>query len=467
MSTRIRVGLALALALPLVAAPRGAAAQWSTVYDQFYFPAPHNWVFRRTYPFADRLFNAFDYGHSILYEELWTRPNAAPARLEVDRYDYLTRRVLPNPPRVPLEETAIEIQYARLAPEARMMFEWAHILHRQAYDVLADERLGWARKDAEMAKLLAYYKSRRDVAFSSKPKSMKLMQEQPYSLAFRKRYPKFNGLIWGYHWLQVGLYEPLVVGRTFEERQALASATVARFRQMLPDAPRAMPYVMPMTAAVAPEFANRYPEVAIIFDNLHSMHDVVSDVLANDSIPRARKRAEILRAAARFRADPSFVMTEAAWRTMARHMGVENMGGPAVGFPTALPSPTVTYGAVMSHDDRTGEMTGMKYGESTAPHGGHGAMASPADSATRADPSAPGHRTTTVDPSDSAAAAGAGLRRPAAKAAAKAVVKPPARPARSRPAVRSADPHAGHEAPAAAKRDSTRAPDHSHHPPSR
>jgi hypothetical protein len=55
--------------------------------------------------------------------------------------------VLPNPPRVPLEEVAIEIQYARMAPEAKQMFEWAHVLHRQSYDVLADERLSQAEKD--------------------------------------------------------------------------------------------------------------------------------------------------------------------------------------------------------------------------------------------------------------------------------------------------------------------------------
>ena len=36
----------------------------------------------------------------------------------------------------------------------------------------------------------------------------------PYSLAFRQHYPKFNGLIWAYHWLQVGIYEPLVVGQS-------------------------------------------------------------------------------------------------------------------------------------------------------------------------------------------------------------------------------------------------------------
>lgn len=377
--TALALGGALAGAL----APRPAAAQWVTTYEQFYYPADHNWVYRKYYPFADRLFNAFDYGHAILYEELYTKPNASPDRLERTRYDFLTRRVLPNPPRVPLEEAAIEIRYARLAPEAKQMFEWAHVLHRQSYDVLADERLSPAEKDAEIAKLLAYYKSRPDVTFSSRPKSMKLMQEQPYSLAFRRRYPKFNGLIWGYHWMQVGLYEPLVTGRTFAERQALSTAAVARFRQMLEDAPRSMPHQMPMTAAVAPEFARRYPEMAIIFDNLHSMHDVVSDILTNDAVPRDRKRAEILRAGRLFRDDTSYLVASTdAWRAMAQAMGPENMGGPAVGFTPALPTPTVSYGAVMSHDDRTGRMVAMKYGQMTGAHGGHameGGSAPPAD----------------------------------------------------------------------------------------
>ena len=365
--------------------PVPLAAQWVTTYEQFYLQAPHNWTFRNNYQSADRLFNAFDYGHAILYEKLWTMPNASPAELEVKQYEYLTKRVLVRPPRVPLEEAAIEIKYVQLAPEAKQMFEWAHILHRQLYDVLADERLDQAAKDGEVQRLIDYYKTRKDVAFSSKPKSMKLMQEQPYSLAFRKQYPKFNGLIWGYHWLQVGLYEPLMVGRTVEERQAGVRATTARFWQMLQDPPRTFPYQMPMTAAVAPVFSARYQEAAIIFDNLHSMHDVISDILANDSVPRDRKRAEILLAAERFRDDTSYVMTPQAWLTMAGHMGIENMGGPSAGFLPTLPTPTVTYGAVMSHDDRTGAMVGFKSGQATGgEHAGHtGATPPPAQTGAR------------------------------------------------------------------------------------
>lgn len=349
MTTNLRARAAVGAAALALGLAQPAAAQWAQQNEQFYLPAEHNWVFRRSYPAADRLFNAFDYGHAILYEKLWTRPGAPASELEEREYDFVTRRLLVSPPRLPLEEAAIEVAYVKLAPEAKLMFEWAHILHRQMYDVLADERLSQAQKDAEVADLLAYYKSRPDLAFSSVPKNMELMEGQYYSTAFRENYPKFNGLIWGYHWLQVGLYEPLMTGRTPEERQTGITAAVTRFRQMLENAPQNMPRVMPMTPAVAPVFAARYPEAAIIFDNLHGMHDVISDILASPEVPRERKREEILRAAERYRDATSFVMTEAEWREMALAMGVENMGGPVAGFLAGFPEPTVERGAVMAH----------------------------------------------------------------------------------------------------------------------
>ena len=324
----VRLGLG-ATVLIVSAAFRPAAAQWVTTYEQFYRQASHNWAFRRNYPEVERLFNAFDYGHAILYETLLTNPGAPPSRLEEREFDFITRRLLVNPPRLPLEEAAIEVQYAKLVPEAKEMFDWAHILHRQVYDVWADEQLSPQAKDREVAKLLENYRSRRDVAFSAHPKDMGLMEGQSYSLTFRRRYPKFNGLIWAYHWLQVGLYEPLVTAQNADARRAGVDAALARFRRLLADPPRSMPMMMPMTAAVAPEFARRYPEIAIIFDNLHAMHDVISDILADSTIPRSRKRAEIIHAAARYRDDTSSVTTVAEWRDMAEEMGVEHMGGRA------------------------------------------------------------------------------------------------------------------------------------------
>ena len=44
---------------------------------------------------------------------------------------------------------------------------------------------------------------------------------------------------------------------------------------------------------------------------------------------------------------------------MAQMMGVENMGGPAVGFLSAFPAPTVERGAVMAGMDHS-KMPGMR-----------------------------------------------------------------------------------------------------------
>jgi hypothetical protein len=84
---------------------------------------------------------------------------------------------------------------------------------------------------------------------------------------------------------------------------------------------------MPQSAAIAPRFTARYPEAAIIFDNLHSLHDVVSDILADPSIPSAAKRRTILEAAARYRDSTSSVTSVDEWKSMAEAMGVTRMGG--------------------------------------------------------------------------------------------------------------------------------------------
>jgi hypothetical protein len=112
-----------------------------------------------------------------------------------------------------------------------------------------------------------------------------------------------------------------------------------------------------MTPAVAPLFTARYLEAAIIFDNLHSMHDVISDILANPSVSRDQKRAEILKAAKRYRDNTSFVESPDEWREMATMMGVENMGGPVRGFLPSFPTPTVARGATMNE-----AMAGMQHG---------------------------------------------------------------------------------------------------------
>ena len=323
---RSRVAASCVLLAAIFGASGSAVAQTAS---QTYLAASYNWTFRDLFPKVDALFNAFDYGHAILYETLWRQPNADGSVLDSTRFQFITRKLLRKPPTVALDESAIGPNWVKLAPEVAQMFEWAHLFHRQVYDIWADDRLTLAEKDQQVARVMRYYQSRHDLAFSSKPKSMDLMEGQTYSLAFRKRFPKFNGLIWSYHWLQMTLYEALMASPSPAERKENVNAVVARFWSLLDSAPATLPSVMPQSAAIAPRFTARYPEAAIIFDNLHSLHDVVSDVLSDPSIPRAEKRRTILGAAARYRDSTTSITSVEEWKSMAESMGVANMGGPA------------------------------------------------------------------------------------------------------------------------------------------
>ncbi len=326
-------GLLILVAAMAATLPNAAAAQVERVYHPMHLPADHNWTFRAQHPSLDRLFAAFDYGHGILYETLWTRPDAPVALLEQEIYERLTRRILRNPPRMHMPEQSFMPRYARLVPLAKEMFEWAHILHRQSYDILADDRV--TDKDAAMAELLDYYLSS-SLAFSDAPKGMAIMDGQHFSREFRQRYPRFNGLIWAYHWLQMAAYEPLLLHDSPEERQTAMNALLARFWQMLEDPPTKLPSEMPMAPAIAPEFTARFPRFAAIFDNLHMMHDVISDVLVAGQV--TDKRAEIYRQADLFRDHEAMAVTREEWIDMARAHGLDAQGGPATGIMPPAPT---------------------------------------------------------------------------------------------------------------------------------
>jgi hypothetical protein len=329
MTSSFRPSLA---AVFLLGTSLSTAAAQSQRDEQFYYPGDFNWQFLARYPEAARLFNAFDYGHAVLYEHLYTKRGKASRVLEKE-YRYLTTDLLVRPPRFAVVEEVVMPSYAKLAWRAKMMFDWAHILHRQIYDVYADQRLTPEHRDREIERLTEYYLSNRKYAFTDKPKSMALMDEQYFSQTFRKTYPKFNGLIWSYHWLQVGLYEPFIEAQTEARRKSGVQATVARFWSMLEDPPSLFPKYMPMTSAIAPKFSAAHPRAAVIFDNLHMMHDIISDVLTADTIPHDRKGEMINQQLDKLQDPTRDVMSLEEWRSMAEHMGgVDAMGGPATGL---------------------------------------------------------------------------------------------------------------------------------------
>ena len=321
--------------------------------DQFYSPGAFNWAFLRDEPDAARLFNAFDYGHAVLYERLLTERGAAREASLAGEYRFLTQDLLVAPPRFQMAEEAVMPEYAAEFWRAKQVFEWAHVLHRQIYDVYAYAEatsLGPQATDSMIEALTDRYLERREYALAPVPKAMELMDGQRYSGVFARLQSRFNGLIWAYHWLQVGLYEPYArrslergvgrgegvapvvltgVGRSTPPDSELLSLApvVARFRQML--ATERFPQVMPMTSAVAPVFTEAHPRAAAIFDNLHALHDVISDILLNDDVvPRAGKRAAVWRALAEYQDASANVEADEHWRMMGEMVGgVERMGG--------------------------------------------------------------------------------------------------------------------------------------------
>ncbi|MBA3658152.1 MAG: hypothetical protein H0W67_00980 [Gemmatimonadales bacterium] len=350
--------------------------------EQFYYPGSFNWEFIGTYPTGARLFNAFDYGHAILYEKLYTQPGHAQAALEKE-YRYLTTDLLIKPPRYAIAEEAVMPKYAKLAWRAKQMFDWAHLLHRQIYDVYSDARIRPAQKDSLIERITDYYLSRKDYAFTPVPKSMALMEGQYFSRTFRQDYPNFNGLIWAYHWLQVGMYEPYIEAmgkpeaQVESETKAGVDAVVGRFWSMLEAPPARMPRIMPMTPSIAPQFTAAHPRAAAIFDNLHMMHDIISDILASDSVPRNKKREVIYANLRKLQDSSTDVMSQDEWRNMATMVGgVVVMGGQATGRVLAqaplTPEPSPEGMEMMAK----GEMGGMEgMGQMKAKgmqHGGKG-----------------------------------------------------------------------------------------------
>ena len=83
------------------------------------------------------------------------------SELDSTRFQFITRKLLRNPPNVPLDESAIGPNWVKLAPEVAQMFEWAHLFHRQVYDIWSDDRLSAAEKDQQVARVMRYYQSRR------------------------------------------------------------------------------------------------------------------------------------------------------------------------------------------------------------------------------------------------------------------------------------------------------------------
>ena len=233
--------------------------------------------------------NAIAVGHAFAYEDIVT---GKAKDLETKTYQKINW-VLKNPPKFMPDEGNISPTFGRKYGVLEQVFEWAHIFHAQTVDVLASSKLTNEEKEAEIEKLYQFYLTKVPYAITGLPMNMGYLDSQPYSKAFRQKYPKVNGLFWGYHWLQGTMYDLLYEKTLEEQKQAYKQVGKQYHSQELYRTDRAF---MPMFAELSPKFARRFPAISNTFDNLHMLHDMVNDILASDWLSPQQKDEQITRA---------------------------------------------------------------------------------------------------------------------------------------------------------------------------
>lgn len=278
------------VALATVALAVAACSQFEPRDKRFYYRALWNFALREDLAELDSEFNGVDFGHSNLYENLLlTGGKDVPAIEDQARKETLA--FIATKPRLNPNEEAIAPNYMKLAWRAQNTFDEAHALHRATYDIMASDE---PDKDRALRSVLAYYQQS-DYAITAQRLDHHRLDLFPYSKTFRTRFPLFNATIWAYHYLQVAVYDPLQAAKSLEEKKQAARPILATYRGYLAQPPVQWTF-MPITAELSPAFAARYPVIANIFDNLHMLHDNISDILASEALPTwEEKRAEIYR----------------------------------------------------------------------------------------------------------------------------------------------------------------------------
>lgn len=257
-----------------------------------------NHIYRKRGSYNDAIYNvrplaldlnAVAVGHAFAYEDLVT----GKARdLETKTFERINW-VLKNPPRFMPDEANISPTFGRKYGVLEQVFDWAHVLHAQTVDVLASTKLTDAQKEAQIERLYRFYRESVPYAITELPMNMGYLDSQPYSKAFRNKYPKVNGLFWGYHWLQGSMYD-LLYGKTLAQQRTAYESAGKRYHEV--ELYRTDRPFMPMFAQVSPRFAARFPQISNTFDNLHMLHDMVNDILASDWMPEEQKEGQIKRA---------------------------------------------------------------------------------------------------------------------------------------------------------------------------
>ncbi|HKY31593.1 MAG TPA: hypothetical protein VJV23_03570 [Candidatus Polarisedimenticolia bacterium] len=286
----LRFGAA-ALAVALIGAASSLSAQWTRRDERFGPRGPWRGAVGRELPHFQREANGIDFGHAHLAETLLrTRDSEAVERARLEVLDFIF-----SWPRIKPDEAQIAPRFTRLAWEAQRAFDWAHLLHQSLYDLFAAGET--MDKEAAYRSIMDDYLDKPEAITSHPLDHHGALWSFPESRSFKSAHPAFNSQIWAYHWLQGAAYDAQLRGGAAVQR-GLLPRLIAHYHGYLRNPPQEWEF-MPLMAETAPEFSRRFPEAAVVFDNLHMLHDNIDDVLSRpdlfpDSASRRRRILELL-----------------------------------------------------------------------------------------------------------------------------------------------------------------------------
>ncbi|MBI1733999.1 MAG: hypothetical protein HYR51_02390 [Candidatus Rokubacteria bacterium] len=277
---QVLIGLATAAAFR----PPAALGQWVTRDHRWPPRGPWNQALPRELPQLFREFNGIDFGHSHLAQTLLETQD--PERVERARLEILD--FIFSSPSVPPDEEQVAPTFIRLVWEVQRAFNWAHTFHRSLYDLFAS---GHDDKTGAYRRLLADYLDKPEAITPAMLDHHGKLWSFPESKAFRDRFRTFNTQIWAYHWLQAAVYDVQLLGDAARQREMMPKV-IAHYHAYLRRPPVEWQF-MPMLMEGAPNFTERFPEAARVFDNLHMLHDNMDDVLCRpDLFPTLRARRD-------------------------------------------------------------------------------------------------------------------------------------------------------------------------------
>ncbi len=267
---------------------------------------PEAYKFGREFKEAQNLLFAFDYGHALLYEKLITLQGVdsippQPRQVDFAKIEDETLKqvfqILKNPPNQKVDEEDIAPQYTYYFAWLNNLFDWSHLLHQFAFDMMATYPGDYARINSRIKEIAKKYSSNTRVAIPMSCRKMDLMDGHYYSKEFRKVMPRYNQLIWAYHWFQMKLYDDMLLP-TLAQQKAAVRKSLDQFWQLVSNLPTSSGFeMMPMASEVAPNFYKIYPEIAWSFDANHMAHDIINDILVSRVVPVDKKAQEGFKAA--------------------------------------------------------------------------------------------------------------------------------------------------------------------------